>query len=127
MDKDLSEDEMESQIEVEADQYIPYPLEEVALDFQIIGESEKVPDKVDVLLAASRSENVYSRVDALELAGLTAKVVDVEAYTIERAFRLLANQLPDQGEGQIIAVADVGATNTSLSAVSYTHLTLPTN
>ncbi|PCI64403.1 MAG: pilus assembly protein PilM [Gammaproteobacteria bacterium] len=117
MDKGLSEDEMESQIEVEADQYIPYPLEEVALDFQVIGESEKVPDKVDVLLAASRSENVYSRVDALELAGLTAKVVDVEAYTIERAFRLLANQLPDQGEGQIIAVADIGATNTSLSVL----------
>jgi len=117
MDKDLSEEEMESQIEVEADQYIPYPLEEVALDFQVIGESEKVPDKVDVLLAASRSENVYSRVDALELAGLTAKVVDVEAYTIERAFRLLSNQLPDQGEGQIIAIADIGATNTSLSVL----------
>jgi type IV pilus assembly protein PilM len=117
MDKDLNEEEMESQIEVEADQYIPYPLEEVALDFQVIGESEKVPDKVDVLLAASRSENVYSRVDALELAGLTAKVVDVEAYTIERAFRLLSNQLPDQGEGQIIAIADIGATNTSLSVL----------
>jgi len=117
MDKDLSEEEMESQIEIEADQYIPYPLEEVALDFQVIGESEKVPDKVDVLLAASRSENVYSRVDALELAGLTAKVVDVEAYTIERAFRLLSNQLPDQGEGQIVAIADIGATNTSLSVL----------
>jgi len=117
MDKDLSDEEMESQIEVEADQYIPYPLEEVALDFQVIGESEKVPDKVDVLLAASRSENVYSRVDALELAGLIAKVVDVEAYTIERAFRLLSNQLPDQGEGQIIAIADIGATNTSLSVL----------
>lgn len=117
MDKGLSEDDMENQIEVEADQYIPYPLEEVALDFQVIGESEKVPDKVDVLLAASRSENVYSRVDALELAGLTAKVVDVEAYAIERSFKLLANQLPDQGEGQIIAVADIGATNTSLSVM----------
>jgi type IV pilus assembly protein PilM len=117
MDKDLSEEEMESQIEVEADQYIPYPLEEVALDFQVIGESEKIPDKVDVLLAASRSENVYSRVDVLELAGLTAKIVDVEAYTIERAFRLLNNQLPDQGEGQIIAIADIGAANTSLSVL----------
>jgi len=117
MDKGLSDDEMESQIEVEADQYIPYPLEEVALDFQVIGESEKVPNKVDVLLAASRSENVYSRVDALELAGLSTKVVDVEAYTIERAFKLLANKLPDQGEGQIIAIADIGATNTSLSVL----------
>ncbi len=117
MDKGLSDREMESQIEVEADQYIPYPLDEVALDFQVLGESEKVPDRVDVLLAASRSENVYSRVDALEIAGLTARIVDVESYSIERAFRLLTNQLPDQGQGQIIAVADIGATNTSLSVM----------
>jgi len=121
MDKDLSDEDMENLIEVEADQYIPYPLEEVALDFQVIGESEKVPDKVDVLLAASRSENVYSRVDALELAGLTAKVVDVEAYAIERAYRLLSNQLPDQGEGQIVAIADIGASNTSLSVIEDFH------
>ena len=117
MDKGLSEDDMERQIEVEADQYIPYPLEEVALDFHVIGDSEKVPEKVDVLLAASRSENVYGRVDALEIAGLTAKVVDVEAYAIERSFRLLANQLPDQGEGQVVAVVDIGANNTSLSVM----------
>jgi type IV pilus assembly protein PilM len=115
MDHDLNDNEMENQIEVEADQYIPYPLEEVALDFQILGESEKMPDKVDVLLAASRSENVYSRVDALELAGLSTKVVDIEAYSIERAFKLLNNQIPDKGEGLVIAIVDVGASNTSLS------------
>ncbi len=117
LDKNLSEDDMESQIQVEADQYIPYPLEEVALDFEVIGESEKAPDKVDVLLAASRSENVYSRVDAVELGGLTAKVVDVEAYAMERAFQLLENQLPDQGEGKIVAIVDIGATMTSLSVL----------
>ncbi|WP_144392976.1 pilus assembly protein PilM [Pleionea sediminis] len=117
MDKNLSEDEMESQIQVEADQYIPYPLEEVALDFEVVGESEKAPDKVDVLLAASRSENVYSRVDAVELGGLETKVVDVEAYAMERAFGLLENQLPDQGEGKIVAIVDVGATMTSLSVL----------
>lgn len=115
MDKGLTETEMEIQIASEADQYIPYPLEEVAMDFQVLGESEKVPDKVDVLLAASRSDNVEKRANALQIAGITALVVDVEAYAIERAFRLLAGQLPDQGEGQIIAVADIGATNTSLS------------
>lgn len=117
MDKNYSEDDMESQIQVEADQYIPYPLEEVALDFEVIGESEKAPDKVDVLLAASRSENVYSRVDAVELGGLETKVVDVEAYAMERAFSLLENQLPDQGEGKIVAIVDVGATMTSLSVL----------
>ncbi len=117
MDKNLSEDDMENQIQVEADQYIPYPLEEVALDFEVVGESEKAPDKVDVLLAASRSENVYSRVDAVELGGLETKIVDVEAYAMERAFGLLENQLPDQGEGKIVAIVDVGATMTSLSVL----------
>ncbi len=117
MDKNLSDDDMDSQIQVEADQYIPYPLEEVALDFEVIGESEKAHDKVDVLLAASRSENVYSRVDAVELGGLASKVVDVEAYAMERAFQLLENQLPDQGEGKIVAIVDIGATMTSLSVL----------
>ncbi|MEM9102031.1 MAG: pilus assembly protein PilM [Pseudomonadota bacterium] len=117
LDGDLSEDEMESQIQIEADQYIPYPLEEVALDFEVVGESETLPDKVDVLVAASRSENVNTRSNVLEIAGLTARVVDVEAYAMERAFKLLANQLPDQGEDQIIAVVDIGATMTSLSVL----------
>ncbi|MBI2382371.1 MAG: pilus assembly protein PilM [Gammaproteobacteria bacterium] len=117
LDRNMSPHEMESQIEVEADQYIPYPLEEVRMDFEVLGESEKDPDRVDVLLAASRSENVDSRVDALEYAGLTAKVVDVEAYSMERAFGLLGSQLPNKGEGQVIAIADIGATMTTLSVV----------
>ena len=63
----LSEDDMESQIELEADQYVPYPLEEVNLDFEVIGPSEKNPDTVDVLLAACRSENVDLRNAAVVL------------------------------------------------------------
>jgi type IV pilus assembly protein PilM len=117
MPASLSEREVEEQIELEADQYIPYPLEEVNLDFEILGPSDKMPDMVDVLLAASRSDNVDARVRALELAGLTASVVDVEAYAMENACGLLASQLPNQGEDQIIAVADVGATNTTLHVV----------
>ncbi len=117
MPASLSEREVEEQIELEADQYIPYPLEEVNLDFEILGPSEKMPDMVDVLLAASRSDNVEARVRALELAGLDAAVVDVEAYAMENACGLLAAQLPNQGEDQIIAVADVGATNTTLHVV----------
>ena len=65
----LSEREMESQIQLEADQYIPYPLEEVNIDFQVLGTSEKSPELVDVLLAASRSENVDDRVAALNSPG----------------------------------------------------------
>jgi type IV pilus assembly protein PilM len=119
MPASLSEEEMESQIEVEADQYIPYPLEEVNLDFEVLGKDpeEEDSDLVDVLLAASRSENVDVRVDALELASLTAKVVDVEAYAMENAFGLIADQMPDAGVGRTIAVVDIGATMTTLNVL----------
>jgi len=117
MTASLSEEEMESQIELEADQYIPYPLEEVNLDFEVLGPSEKTPDTVDVLLAASRSENVDMRVAALEIGGLTARIVDVEAYAMENAFQLVAEQLPDGGQDQTIAVVDVGATMTTLNVL----------
>ena len=117
MPASLSEDEMESQIELEADQYIPYPLEEVNLDFEVLGPSEKNPDTVDVLLAASRSENVDMRVAAVETGGLTTKVVDVEAYALENAFQLMAEQLSDQGVEQTVAVVDVGATMTTLTVL----------
>jgi type IV pilus assembly protein PilM len=117
MPASLKPDEMESQIELEADQYIPYPLEEVNLDFEVLGPSQKNPDMVDVLLAASRSENVDTRVAAVELGGLIAKVVDVEAYAMENVFGLIAEQMPAQGDGSTIAVVDVGATMTTLNVL----------
>jgi type IV pilus assembly protein PilM len=115
MPANLSDDELADQIQLESDQYIPYPREEVNLDFEVIGPSEKQEGMVDVLLAASRSENVDVRVAALELGGLNARIVDVEAFAMEAAFSLLASQLPDNGVGKTIAVIDVGATMTTLS------------
>lgn len=116
----LSEQELESQITVEADQYIPYPLDEVSIDFEVQGPSDQNPDQVDVLLAACRKENVELREDSLEIGGLEAKVVDVEAYAMERAFELIASQMDtdvDVGE-QTVAIVDVGATMTTLSVLS---------
>lgn len=113
----LSEREMESQIQLEADQYIPYPLEEVNIDFEIVGPSEKNPEQVDVLLAASRSENVDDRVAALELAGLVCEVVDVEAYAMERACTQLSGPWAQADPDQIVAVADIGATTTTLNVL----------
>ena len=111
---DMSEREMEESIMMEAENYIPYPLEEVRLDFEVIGPSVTDPEAVDVLLAASRSENVDARTSALEEAGLKAKVVDVEAYTIENTFELVRAQLPNHGQGMAVAVVDVGASVTTL-------------
>ncbi|MCP5149962.1 MAG: pilus assembly protein PilM [Ectothiorhodospiraceae bacterium] len=114
----LSDDEMAGQIELEADQYIPYSLDEVNLDFEVIGPSEADPDRVEVLLAASRGENVDVRVAASELGGLTCKIVDVEAFALENAFGLVAENLPSQGIGETIALVDIGATMTTLSVLT---------
>jgi len=110
----LSEREMEEQIMLEADNYIPYPLEEVRLDFEVVGPSAADSEAVDVLLAASRSENVDARTEVLEEAGLKPKLVDVEAYTIENAFSLIREQMPNHGQGLTVAVFDVGASVTTL-------------
>ncbi len=117
MQSDMSEDELEAQVESEADQYIPYSLEEVNLDFEVLGPSKDNDTMVDVLLAASRTEDVDIRVDAVALGGMEAKVVDIEAYAMENAVSLLAAQLPNKGIEQTIAIFDVGATMTTLSVV----------
>jgi len=114
----LSEQELEDQISVEADQYIPYPLDEVAIDFEVLGESETSSEQVDVLLAACRKENVELREDALEIGGLTTRIVDVEAYSIERAYELIRAQLDDDGEELTVAIVDIGSTMTTLSVLA---------
>ncbi len=116
MNAALTDSEMENQIVVEADQYIPYPLDEVSLDFERQELSEKNPDFVEVLLAACRKENVELRVGALEVGGLEAKVVDIEAYAMERAYGALSEQLGDIVE-QTVAVVDIGATMTTLNVL----------
>jgi type IV pilus assembly protein PilM len=116
MPMDLNDDAMESQIAAEADQYIPFPLEEVALDFEVQGISPRNPDQVEVLLAACRRENVEVRQQVLADSDLIAEKVDIEAYCMERAFELIAEQLEDQ-EGQVVAIIDIGATMTTLSVL----------
>lgn len=105
----LREQEMEVQVESEANQYIPFALEEVNLDFQVIGPAPSSPDDVEVLLAASRKEKVEDRVAAAEVAELKPVVMDVESYAVQAAYELVTKQLPGEGAGQIIALIDVGA------------------
>ncbi len=105
----LREQDMEIQVESEANQYIPFALEEVNLDFQVIGPAPGSPDDVEVLLAASRKEKVEDRVAAAELAELKPVVMDIEAYAIQVAYELVIKQLPRQGADQIVALVDVGA------------------
>jgi len=117
MEAGLSDDELEVQLKIEADQYIPYPLEEVAIDFEVQGVSERNAERVDVLLAACRKENVEVREAALSVAGLTAKVVDVEAYALERAYGLVVQQIGSDQDELTVAIIDIGATMMTLSVL----------
>ncbi len=117
MQSSLTEEDVEEQILVEADQYIPYSLEEVCLDFEVQGKNDNNPEMMEVLLAASRRENVEDRAEVLNKAGLKAKVVDVEAFAMENAFSLLEDQLPDEIEGQTVAIADIGASMSTLDVI----------
>ncbi len=114
----LKDADMEAQIALEADQYIPYALEEVNLDFEVLGATEGNKDTVDVLLAASRRENIDLRVAAAEAAGLTPTVMDIEAYAVENAFSLLLDQVPNEGRDKTVALVDIGATMTCLNVMS---------
>ena len=111
------EDELEVLVESEANQYIPFALEEVNLDFQIIGPAPSSPDELEVLIAASRKEKVEDRVAVVESAGLKAVVMDVESYAVQASFELIEKQLPDGGKGQIIALIDVGANVMNLTVL----------
>ena len=112
MDMKLSDVEREAQIRLDADQYIPYPLDEVNLDFEVLGPSLLDDNLVQVLLAASRSENVDQRVDALIFGGLKAKIIDIESHAIERAFELMVDSLPNMPE--LVAIVDIGHHQTTL-------------
>lgn len=105
-----SEEDLELQVETEANQYIPFALDEVNLDFQVLGPAPASPEDVEVLIAASRKEKIEDRIAAAEVAGLKAVVMDVDVFATQTAFELIANQLPEGGKDQNIVIVDVGAT-----------------
>ncbi|WP_085299940.1 pilus assembly protein PilM [Cognaticolwellia mytili] len=115
MDVALNEQELASQIEFEADSLIPYPLDEVSLDFEPLDINESDQSKVNVLLSAARTESVEARVAVLEAGGFDAKVIDVESYAISRAYDLILSQLPNDAADKVVATVDLGATMTLFS------------
>jgi type IV pilus assembly protein PilM len=105
----LREEELELQVETEANQYIPFALEEVNLDFQVVGPAPSSPEEVEVLIAASRKEKVEDRIAVAEASGLTAIVMDVESYAMLTSFEMIKKKFPYEGRDQNIVLADVGA------------------
>ncbi|MGY0505081.1 pilus assembly protein PilM [Luteimonas sp. e5] len=116
MPGDLSEDELEAQVELEAPNYIPYPIDEVNIDFNSLGPVPGAPDMQQILLVAARSEDVLARQAVLEVAGLKAAVMDVEAFALENAFELMRPSLNIPADG-LVAIVDIGNTMTTLSVL----------
>ena len=109
----LSADELEIQLRADADQYIPYPLDDVALDFHVIGTCADNPGRVNVLVAACRRERVELLEAVLDLAGLVPAVVDVEAHAWQRAVTLLSGT-----QRPAVALIDIGTHLTTLHVLS---------
>jgi type IV pilus assembly protein PilM len=113
----LRENELEVQVESEANQYIPFALEEVNLDFQVVGPSPTSPDEQEVMIAATRKEKVEDRVAVAESAGLKASVMDIESFAQQAALGLVIKQLPNAGKDMNVAIVDVGANVMNVSVM----------
>ena len=115
MDADMTDDEREVQIRMDAEQYIPFPIDEANLDFEVLPERLANPNRVNVLLVATRLENIEARSEVLELANLTAKIADVESFAIENAYQVFSDTLP-MGVNTV-GILDIGHTMTTLSVM----------
>lgn len=113
----MQESDLEMQVETEANQYIPFSLDEVNLDFQVLGPSPMSTEEEEVMIAAARKETVNDRIAVAENAGLKPLVMDVESFATQTALDLIQRQLPNEGLDQIIAVVDVGATMMHINIV----------
>ncbi len=113
----MSDAELELQVETEANQYIPFPLDEVSLDFCVIGPSANSAGDIEVLIAASRKEKVQDIQGLAEAAGLKPVIVDVESYASRLATSRLIESLPNKGVGSIVALFEVGAMTTSMQVI----------
>jgi len=113
----LSEQDLQMQIEMEADHYIPYPLDEVNLDFQVLGTAEDNAEEVEVLIAACRKEIVDDYLAVIHSHGLTPTVVDIENYAMESAYTLIAEHMPGGGMERTVGIFDIGATTMNLNVM----------
>jgi type IV pilus assembly protein PilM len=117
MPANMTDQDRQTQIEMEADHYIPYPLDEVNLDYSVLGPSEGNPEEADILMAACRKEVVDDYLAVIQGPGLTPHVVDVETFAMENAYGLIATQMPGGGMDKTVAILDVGSTATNINVI----------
>src|SRR5512145_1829775 len=113
----LRDEELELQVESEANQYIPFSLDEVSLDFCVIGPSPTSAGDVEVLIAASRKDRVQDRQGLAEAAGLKPVVLDIESHASRLAMGRIVGALPNEGKDALVALFEIGADTTSLKVL----------
>jgi type IV pilus assembly protein PilM len=118
----LAQAELEAEVLSEANQYIPFSLDEVSLDFCVLGPHAQSPSEIDVLIAASRKEKVQDRQDLAEAAGLKPVVLDVESYASRLAAQRLVEKLPANGKDAVVALFEIGAMTTSMQVLKNEEL-----
>lgn len=117
----LREEEMALQVESEANQYIPFPLDEMNLDFQVLAPTSNDNSQVEVLIAAAKKEKIEDRVAVAEEAGLKVHIMDVDAYATETAYRSIFTQLPKRDKRTTTMILDIGAQVTHLNVMVGSH------
>ncbi len=114
---DQREEDMEFQVQSEANQYIPFSLDEVNLDFQVIGPAPNNEEEVEVLIAASRKEKIEDRQAVAEAAGLKTVVMDVESYAALAAFDMIKGAATGIEDKDVTAIVAIGAQTTRVSVM----------
>jgi type IV pilus assembly protein PilM len=106
----MAEDQLQESIHYEAEQYIPFDISDVNLDFQILGPNENNPNQMNVFLVAAKKEMVNDYINLVNLAGLNPCIIDVEAFALQNIFEI--NYEP---KDENVALIDIGASKTSLN------------
>jgi type IV pilus assembly protein PilM len=109
----MTRDELDEQIRWEAEQYIPFDVNEVNLDFQIL-EASDGEGQMDVLLVAAKKDLIDDYVQVVREAGLTPVAVDVAGFAIENAFEANYDTTPDD----VIALVNIGAQVVNINIIS---------
>ena len=108
----MTEEQLQDTIHLEAEQYIPFDMNDVNIDFQIIGESESNPNQMNVILVAAKKEMVNNYINLAEMAGLNPCIIDVDAFALQNIY-----DLNYQSDGENVAVIDIGNAKTSLNII----------
>lgn len=108
----MSDEELQDSIQYEAEQYIPFDVEDVNIDFQILGDHEANPNQMNVMLVAAKKEIINEYIDLIEMANLNPRVIDVDVFALERVFEESYLQ-----EDKSVALIDIGANKLNINIV----------